>query len=429
MVIDKPLPLCSWHKFKVRLMATRTLINTMHGSVGRTDRAIALEGCESIARRVRFWPTRRRHLAVIKELLGVEMLIDLLKVWMHDVPVTLCAIRALCNIAVYSTIEVDYMLDLGGLMLAEECINTHGDDVDVQEAAKTMIKVLSQRSTSVAVRELRLCCACAVNNVDIQCAAELGRIMENDPQNRARITIDCVSRRRGTLDLSSVVGTVLNHMRAHMRSERVQDVGLDALTELSRRVACIENALLSLNAPEVVVDAMRKHPRCFQIQWKACLVINFMAKKQSLSSDLGKRGAVTVLKLAFNNFKGDREVQQQAIWAMEALANVQANIERFHHENIQACVVEVLRRDADPKIRIDSTLSLPINLRSVWTNQQLGVALSNANKGKKQTTSKADIDETRVTPSSTPKLSARRGKSRYNRISDEYTSGTSGLID
>lgn len=431
MVIDTLLPICSWYKFKVRLMATRTLINTMQSSVGHTDRKMALEGCESIARRVQFWPTRKRHLTVIKELVGVEMLIDLLKEWMHDVPVALCAIRALRKIAIYSTTEVDYMLDLGGLMLAEECMNTHGDDLDVQDATKTMIKVLSQRSSSVAERELRLCCTCAVHNVDIQCAAEFGRIMGNDPQKRASTIIDSLSRRRGTLDLSSLVRTVLNYMRAHLRSERVQDVGLDALTELCRRVTCVEKALLSLSAPEVVLDAMRKHPRCFQIQWKACLVINFMAEKKSLSSDLGKCGAVAALKLAFNNFKGDREVQQQAIWAMEALTNVQTNIERFHIENIQACVVEVLRRAADPKLRLDSTLSLPINLRKVWTNQQLEVALSQATAKnvKKQTTSKSDVDESKVNILSTLKPSARGGKGRYNRISDDYAKGTPGLVD
>ncbi|KAJ8599098.1 hypothetical protein CTAYLR_008870 [Chrysophaeum taylorii] len=417
---------CTWEHLEIRMMDTRTLINKMHGSLTPSDREFALEGCESISRRVRWWPIRRGNLKVISELSGIEMLIDVLKVWLDDMPVATCAVRAITMIASRSQSEADRVLEFGGLAITENCLNVHSDDREVQQATKKLIKVLTSRSSNLAQREIRICCACAMNNVDLKCAIELGRIMSNDRRQRANSAVDSVTRHRSA-DMASLVRTVLNHMNSHLWSQQVQDAGLDALTEFGRRPTDVEAALLSCNAPEAVVNAMLKHPKSFEVQWKACLAITLMAESSPLASDLGKRGAVKALKLTYTNFNNDREVQQQVMWALGALSTVSTNVERFQREQIQTCVVDVLRRDNDTKIRPEDKVALPLSLRSVWTNKQLEDAVYGAgatSRPKKPT--KADKkDEVFATLNPV----ARHGKGRYNRVSDEYGSGTPGLLD
>lgn len=423
--------LCSWEQVKIRMMDTPTLINKMHGSLEPSDRDFALDACESVWRRVRFWPTRKRSLTAIYEFSGVDMLLDVLKVWMQDIPVAVSAIRALTKIVRHSQSEADHILELGGLMLTEDCKNAHSDDREVQDATNDLTTVLTQRSSALAEREIRLCCACAIHNVDMQCGAELGRIMSANRTQRAGSAVDGASRRRGAADLSTLVQTVLRHMRGHYWSVQVQDVGLDALTELCRRAENVESALLSCNAPEVVVEAMSKHPKSARIQWKACLAITFMASQPPLSSDLGKRGVVKALKFTFETFRSDIEVQQQAVWALGSLSNVQTNIERFHTERIQACVVDVLRRDKDPKIRIEEKIAMPLNLRCIWTNKQLEDMIYKAESDtvKKRTIRKGNDNHAKVQVFAALNPVARKGKGKYNRVSDEFGSGTSGLID
>lgn len=418
-------------QMKIRMMGTRKLINEMHICYSN-DREFALEGCESISRRVRFLPTRSSNLRLINELSCVDVLIDLYKVWEGDVAVAACAARAMWMIARRSDLAADRVIELGGLALAE---NTETDDEEVRKATDRLVQVLTQRSRGVAEREIKICQVCAVNNVDMRCAAELGRIMSNEVDVE-----DCLfTTTRRPADLSGIAKQVLNHMQSHTRCRRVQNVGFDALTEVCRSNVDVESALLSFGASKVIVDAMRAHEKSFQIQWKACLAISLMAKqRRSLSSDLGKCGAVKALKCTINEFRGDREVRQQAFWALAALCNLHKNVERMHHEHILICVVNSLYRHESPQSPIDQQVALPMRLRNIWNDTEFDEAIQEATstckKGRNdgQTITKrgqAQNETQQLLVAGTLNQVARGGKGRFNRVSDSFAHGVSGLVD
>ena len=409
----------------VRMMGTRALLRKMSGSL--CDRGFVLEGCESMTRRLR-WPLLREGcLAVVTEVSGVEALVSVLKMWMEDEPVAISAMRALVAIARQSDVEADRLVECDGVGLAERCKVFHADDREVQVAANRLMGVLTQRSSGVAEREIRICRECATYGVDLAGAYQLRRVVEDDKRQRIKVLIERATQRRDR-NMASLVKTVLQHMKKHKSFSKVQSGGLDALVELARAG---DDDTPFLDCAEAVVSAMQKHLKNKEVQWKASLLIITLAAKASLASDLSKRGAPKALKNTFDHFTKDREVRQFAIWALGALAATDENAEnRLRHDHVYKCVV-----DAKQRLEPDQLVAVPLSLQNLWSDTDLEQLTAESTKRHKNKTKTVLLkkDDTSATiinkrTSQAHHTLANKGN-KFRRVSADFTSGETGLLD
>ena len=129
-------------------------------------------------------------------------------------------------------------------------------------------------------------------------------------------------------------------MAQHAADEGVQEAACDAFIAIGRN-ANLE-AFVQTNAAELLVKAMAKFEKAFQLQWKACVAVAHIAEKHAgASSELGKKGVISQLVALFWRFNGDdkkqpRELtlQQQVLWALGALAAEEVNVERMKNAEL-----------------------------------------------------------------------------------------------
>jgi hypothetical protein len=422
-MLSRLLP--SRDQVQIRMMGTKVLVNKMHGSMNPNGREMIIDGCDSITRRVKWQLLRESHIKILRETSAIELLLDILKLWMEDIPVALCAVRATGRI-VKTGKEADRVLELGGLLLAEQCKNLHPDDPDMGKAAKDLMRTLTLRSGSLAQKEIRVCRFCAMNNVDLDGAKELARLV-NSEKLSGETKVNLVKKKPGAkVDIATLVRKVLNHMRAHVNDRRVQDAGLEALMELSNGHDD-NGALLKGNAAEIVVEAMSSQPDSYAVQWKGCAVVQYMATRLALSAELGKYGVVAELKRVYDDYESDREVRQQAVWALGAISNVPDNVLRMQEKKVYACVSDLLAKIEDKSILPEDKVALPISLRAVWSDEQLGNFMLAAVE-QQAAEEKAKIAEANKY-SSYKSAFPRSKRGKYSRVSDEFTKGVPGLVD
>jgi len=349
---------------------------------------------------------------------------------MEDIPVALCAVRATGRI-VKTGKEADRVLELGGLLLAEQCKNLHPDDPDVSRTTKELMRTLTLRSGSLAQKEIRICRFCAMNNVDLEGAKELGRLISsakgaaNDVAKKGALN-QVKKKMSGKVDIATLVRKVLNHMRAHLPDARVQDAGLDALMELANGHED-NGALLKGNAAEIVVEAMGSQPDNYTVQWKGCAVVQSMAMRLALSAELGKYGIVAELKRVYDSFENDREVRQQAIWALGALVNIPDNVLRMQEKKVYVCVSDLLAKVEDKNILPEDKVALPLSLRAVWSDEQLGQFTLEAVERAQEDNKASEVASSKYASYTT--AFPRKNKGKYSKVSDEFTKGVPGLVD
>ncbi|KAH8072704.1 hypothetical protein JL721_3347 [Aureococcus anophagefferens] len=376
-MLSRLLP--SRDQVQIRMMGTKVLVNKMHGSMNPNGREMIIDGCDSITRRVKWQLLRESHIKILHETSAIELLLDILKLWMEDIPVALCAVRATGRI-----------------------VKT-GKEADR--------------------KEIRVCRFCAMNNVDLDGAKELARLVNSRSSGETKVNL--VKKKPGAkVDIATLVRKVLNHMRAHVNDRRVQDAGLEALMELSN--GHDDNALLK-NAAEIVVEAMSSQPDSYAVQWKGCAVVQYMATRLALSAELGKYGVVAELKRVYDDYESDREVRQQAVWALGAISNVPDNVLRMQEKKVYACVSDLLAKIEDKSILPEDKVALPISLRAVWSDEQLGNFMLAAVE-QQAAEEKAKIAEANKY-SSYKSAFPRSKRGKYSRVSDEFTKGVPGLVD
>ena len=415
---------------QIRMMSTKVLVNKMHGSMNPNGRDMIIDGCDSISRRVRWKTLRDANLKAMHETSAIELLLDIMKLWMEDIPVALCSVRAVGKV-VRNGKEADRVLELGGLLLAEQCKNLHPDDPDVSRTTKELMRTLTLRSGSLAQKEIRICRFCAMNNVDLEGAKELGRLISsakgaaNDVAKKGALN-QVKKKMSGKVDIATLVRKVLNHMRAHLPDARVQDAGLDALMELANGHED-NGALLKGNAAEIVVEAMGSQPDNYTVQWKGCAVVQSMAMRLALSAELGKYGIVAELKRVYDSFENDREVRQQAIWALGALVNIPDNVLRMQEKKVYVCVSDLLAKVEDKNILPEDKVALPLSLRAVWSDEQLGQFTLEAVERAQEDNKASEVASSKYASYTT--AFPRKNKGKYSKVSDEFTKGVPGLVD
>jgi hypothetical protein len=93
---------------------------------------------------------------------------------------------------------------------------------------------------------------------------------------------------------------------------------------------------------------------------------------------MGKQDVIKCFVDAYNKFGNDFDVQQQVLWAMDALAQIDSNVERMDRDGLKLILrnlykderkrTETKKKDADKSMlwRL-----VPVRLKRMWTKTQL----------------------------------------------------------
>ena len=75
---------------QIRFMPNKTLVNKMLGSLNPNGRDLVIDGCDSIRRRVRSEVpgVAKKNLKELTDAGALDVMIDVLKLWMEDAPVS-----------------------------------------------------------------------------------------------------------------------------------------------------------------------------------------------------------------------------------------------------------------------------------------------------------------------------------------------------
>ena len=89
-VIGQYLP--TKDQVQIRFMHNKTLVNKMLGSLNPNGRDLVIDGCDSIRRRVRSEVpgVAKKNLKELTDAGALDVMIDVLKLWMEDAPVSGC---------------------------------------------------------------------------------------------------------------------------------------------------------------------------------------------------------------------------------------------------------------------------------------------------------------------------------------------------
>jgi len=328
-------------------------------------------------------------------------------------------LNALAAVAGGGSRECDAVLAAGGLRLVEQAREKHDADEAVQSAAKRVLSVLTQRAAALALREINMCAFCARSDIDLAAAAQLGRLTARHASRKQPAPELSAGR---AADFATLVTTVVAHMAAHAGDVSVIAPGLDALLEIVRdakRQDALVQVLCDSNVPSLTISSMDAAPKDAGLVWKGCLLITMLARRPDLAAELGKFGAPRALKQAYDDFGDDREVRQQAVWAMASMCSARDNFERFKRAQCFLVVVDVLAKLRDTAASFDGKVALPLVLREVWTDKELDVLA---------TAALAPPPAKKKAAKYMPHY-AKAKRSRNSKVEDDFGKGAPGLLD
>jgi len=419
----------------LRLSSTKDLVSRMSYSLVLSERDFILDACDVMYARANAPIGKAMYCAAIAENAGVELLLDILKLWLHDDVVVRGALPPLTALAsnAYGT-EAEVILELGGRKLVEEIMERHNADDDVLSYARKLMKVLTGKGAAVAVKEMRLCVFCVMNGVDFSQAVRLvasnnrrersgggGPAAQIAPEEEPSTSTDAINaesleaedKRRKVENDKQMLETVVKHMRKYHAEKEVQGLGCEAFVEFGKRAD--PASMLTSGGIECVAQALRRFTTPpdveFSIVWKVCLAVSYLAKHEVLASELGKRGVVPLLLAAFTSFQDRREIQQQVLWALESLARVWVNIERMKQGDLQK-ILSVLHKTDPDKFQV----AVPLKLRKIFSKKELTgfkekIVIKEKPKGRKAMVRRP------------------RGKAKFGRAGDSYSEGSGGLLE
>ena len=138
-VIGQYLP--TKDQVQIRFMPNKTLVNKMLGSLNPNGRDLVIDGCDSIRRRVRSEVpgVAKKNLKELTDAGALDVMIDVLKLWMEDAPVS-----GRCDLGVLKCCDAFTLLcdscpshdDVGGFFFDFELFRTaSGPSRRVRETA------------------------------------------------------------------------------------------------------------------------------------------------------------------------------------------------------------------------------------------------------------------------------------------------------
>jgi len=382
----------------------------MHYSLVPSERDFMVDACDALYRRAHSRFNRHKHCEDILEEGGIELLLDVIKLWTQDEVMVRAAVRALTPLAKDTGDEAEHILELGGRAIMDEIQQLHRQDNDVLKECKQLLNVLTKKGSAIAVKEMRKLMVAMdyiknqtlINNllgkehgamsVADEVKEELKPHLEDDGEKAAKMKHgdehDMLTWLY-TLDYQKVTVTIAAHMSRYHSELSVQEAGCEAWQEYAATATDLRPVLTS-GGCGAVVKALEKFKAKRRLVWKGLMAVAQMASHEILCSELGKRGAIATVVDMFHTYENDVPLQQQALWSLDALSTYDTNVERFSQNGVIPILHELLvvipkygkkqkgsakdKKKADKEAKdpaVAENVIIPYRLRKLYTVAEL----------------------------------------------------------
>lgn len=354
------------HFIQMRMTSTQTMTERMQMSLVPAERDWMLDACEQLGNRCFALIGRKKACRAVVAGGGLELLLDMLRMWRADEIMVRATLRTLTAVAANDAEDAGQILDIGGRRVIEMIDELH-EEGEVRLESRRLLQVLTKHGAKSALREMKKLMVALeyiknqallkehqAGSAEVQLESGVQRMLQQDEERNKEADAAEQSNKnkaRGSeadmlawlykLDYQTLCATVCSHMKLYHTEIKVQESGCEVWTEFARTASDMKPLLQSGGCLclSKAFEQFRTRP---QLVWKASSAIAAMARHDVLSSELGKRGCVQLLVEAYHKFNTRSDIQQQVIWALDAMSLFDTNIGRFKDFGVLSILHEQL---------------------------------------------------------------------------------------
>lgn len=277
----------------------------------------------------------------------------------------------------------EHFMSRKGPQVLVECINCwKEDEVVVRAAVRCLLPVSLHPALGEDLRRIGVR-TCLEDTLD---AFKLDEFISEDGQQ----ALDSINREGRRVANSKIeegsatenVRLIFDAIIEHPKKKDIAEKAFTALWELTQKREQIPAQIIENDGQILIMKTVRLWPAHAGVQKKAAAMVSSAAACLPFMALMGKQECVKSFIEAYHKFGNDFDVQQQVIWAMDALAQVESNVERMDRDGLKLILRELLKEDRK-RVKASSSRSgrkeekrmlwrlVPVRLRRLWTKDQL----------------------------------------------------------
>ncbi|GMI02676.1 hypothetical protein TrLO_g11503 [Triparma laevis f. longispina] len=399
----------------LKLKGTRALTDQMQLKCNEDEKYWMADACEEIGKRCKSMAFGHLHRTACIKASGLELFLEIISLWEKDEIMIRPAFRALLQI-VPEEGACEHLLEMGGRDVIDRAMNNHKEDPQIKGDGTKIMYALLGKGALVAMRDVTRVNKAIEYSVPLSVAETIQ--IDNGKRKQKRFN-QAEEDLDHDLEKGQKAGIlrVVTSMKKFSHDTSVQVGGIETMMVLARK-GLNPRDIVAAGGVEALVAAMTSYPKSYQIQWRGCATITDFCDSLAICSELGKRGAVAVVMNAYERFTDQKDVRQQALWAMAGLSKIDHCKERMEELQLKILLYKlILIPIKSPGTVID--VVVPLRFHQIYTHEDLDLA---ANPPKKsmydlKAEKKAALDK--------------KGKSKpaFGTVDDFFMGGEVGLVD
>lgn len=401
----------------MKMKGTQALTEQMHLKCSEDDKWWMADACDELNKRVTTLGFATRNRRAIIRASGLELFLEIIQIWEEDEILIKPAFRALLHV-VPEPGACEHLLEMGGREVIDKAMSFHIEDPQIKGDGTKIMYALLGKGATVAIKDVKRVGKAIKYRVPLAVAESITIDDGKTKKKRFKAEEDEGDSeediKRGQ---KAGVTRVVNSMKKFSHDLQVQVGGIETMMVMARK-GMNPRDIVAAEGIEALIAAMAAYPKSYQIQWRACATITEFSRALPVCSELGKRGAVTAVMNAYERFADNRDVRQQALWAMAGLSKIDHCRERLEDQQLKILLYKLIVIPIkSPGTLID--VVVPLTFRQTYTNDQLDEA---ANPPKKNL---YDLKAEQK------KMGAKKGKHKpaYGTVDDFFVGGEPGLVD
>jgi len=396
------------------LKGTKALTEQMHLKCNEDEKYWMADACEELGRRFKGMGIGDLHRRSCIKASGLELFLEIIALWEKDEIMIKPALRALLHL-IPAEGACEHLLEMGGRDVIDRAMNAHKEEPNIKGDGTKIMYALLGKGAFVAMKDVKRVGKAIEYGVPLSVAETIQ--VDNGKKKKKFVEVD------EELDHDQVRGQkvgvlkVVTSMKKFSHDLKVQIGGIETMMLLARK-GLNPRDVVAVDGIEALVAAMTAYPKSYQVQWRGCATITDFCDNMAVCSELGKRGAVTVVMNAYERFADQKDVRQQALWAMAGLSKIDHCKERMEELQLKILLYKlILIPIKSPGTMID--VVVPLRFHQIYTHEDLELA---ANPPKKNM---YDIK------AAEKKALDKKGKQKpaFGTVDDFFVGGEPGLVD
>jgi len=278
----------------MKLKSAEALVGQMHLKMNIDEKYWMSEACDELAVRVQRWGFASSNRRAIIRGSGLEMFLEIVKLWEKDEIVIRSAFRALLN-TLAEPGSIEHLLEMGGRQIIDQAMQLHKEEPQIKGVGTKIMYALLGKGAYVAMKDVKRVSKAIQYTVPLSVA---DTIHVEEGKRKRFVVEDTDDPNDMELGQKKGVMRVVASMKKFSHDLVVQEGGIEAFMLLARK-GLNPRVIVEAEGIEALVASMTGYPKNYRIQWRGLSTITDLCAHLAVCSELGKRGAVNVVMNAY----------------------------------------------------------------------------------------------------------------------------------